>query len=153
LTMPDDHIDATQLDTFVDIAAPARRVWAILTDFPAYPQWNPFIVAIEGKVRAGATLTVRLALPGKPVMTFRPRLKVVAAPRELRWVGQVVVPGLLDGEHGFEIEAPAPDRCRLRHVEDFSGVLVPLFIPALQQATRAGFEAMNQALKGRAEGR
>jgi hypothetical protein len=151
--MPDDRFDMTKLETFVDIAAGARQVWAILTDFPAYPQWNPFIVTIEGKARPGAVLTLRLVLPGKPAMTFKPRLKVVAPPRELRWVGQVLAPGLLDGEHGFEIEALASDRCRLRHVEDFSGVLVPLFIPALQQATRAGFEAMNQALKERAERR
>ncbi len=149
--MPDDCFDMTQLDTSVEIAATARRVWAILTDFAAYPQWNPFIVLIEGKPKSGAKLTLKLALPGKPVMTFKPRLKVVAPPRELRWVGQVLAPGLLDGEHGFEIEALGPDRCRLRHVEDFSGVLVPLFIPALQQATRAGFGAMNQALKERAE--
>ena len=149
--MPDDRFDMTQLDTAIEIAATAKRVWAILTDFPAYPQWNPFIVSIEGRVKSGATLTLKLALPGKPAMTFKPRLKVVSAPRELRWIGQVLAPGLLDGEHSFEIESLTPDRCRLRHVEDFSGVFVPLFSPALQQATRAGFEAMNQALKDRAE--
>ncbi len=149
--MPNDRFGTAKLDTSVEIAATARQVWDILIDFPAYPLWNPFIVLVEGKAKAGTALKVQLALPGKPTMTFKPLLKVVAPPRELRWVGHVLAPGLLDGEHGFEIEALAQDRCRLRHVEDFSGVLVPLFIPALQEATRAGFEAMNRAIKERAE--
>ncbi|MEI6557935.1 MAG: SRPBCC domain-containing protein [Rhodospirillaceae bacterium] len=141
----------TQLDTSIDIAAPADRVWAVLTDFPAYPEWNPFITAITGVLKVGSVLIVQLALPGKPALRFKPVLTVAARPRELRWAGHVMAPGLFDGEHGFEIERLESDRCRLRHVEQFSGVLMPLFIPALQEATRAGFEAMNQALKRRAE--
>lgn len=141
----------TQLDTSIDITAPPERVWEILTDFPAYPAWNPFITKITGAVEAGTVLVVQLTLPGKPPMSFKPTLKVVTPPRELRWAGQVLAPGLFDGEHAFEIESLDDGACRLRHVEVFSGVLVPLFIPALQDATRAGFEAMNRALKERAE--
>ncbi len=141
----------TQLDTSIVIDATPERIWEILTDFAAYPQWNPFITKITGEVRAGAVLVVQLTLPGKPSMNFKPTLKVADRPRELRWAGQVLAPGLFDGEHGFEIERLESGRCRLRHVETFSGVLVPLFIPALQDTTRAGFEAMNQALKSRAE--
>ena len=141
----------TTLETDIEIDAPAERVWAVLCDFAAYPEWNPFIVNIQGKAKPGARLTIQLSVPGKPVMSFKPRLKVVAPPRELRWVGQVMAPGLLDGEHGFEITPLGPGRCRLRHVEDFSGVLLPLFVTALRDSTRAGFEAMNRALKDRAE--
>ena len=139
------------LDTSIDIAASPERVWSILTDFPAYPAWNPFIVRLEGRLKVGTPLLVQLSLPGKPVMTFRPTVTVATAPRALCWVGQVLAPGLLDGKHGFELGALADGHCRLRHVEEFSGVLVPLFVPALQEATRAGFEAMNRALKARAE--
>ncbi|MEI8393797.1 MAG: SRPBCC domain-containing protein [Rhodospirillaceae bacterium] len=143
--------NTSTLETCIDIAASAERTWDVLTDFPAYPGWNPFIIMIEGKLKPGASLVLKLSLPGKPAMTFKPQLTTVNPPRELRWVGQVLAPGLLDGAHGFEIESTGPDRCRLHHVEDFSGVLLPLFIPALQEATRGGFEAMNRALKARAE--
>ncbi len=149
--MPDDRFEVTPLASAVEIAAAAKRVWAILTDFSAYPQWNPFIVSIEGRLKSGAILTLQLALPGKPVMTFKPRLKIVSSPRELRWVSQVLAPGLFEGEHGFRIEPLASDRCRLHSVEDFSGVFVPILVPGLQQASRAGFEAMKQAVKERAE--
>ena len=34
------------LDTDVEIDASAERVWSVLADFDAYPEWNPFIRAI-----------------------------------------------------------------------------------------------------------
>jgi hypothetical protein len=43
------------------------------------------------------------------------------------------------------------EACRLYHTERFSGVLLPLFGEGLLEATRRGFEAMNAALKTRAE--
>ena len=40
---------STSLHSEIMIDASARRVWAILTDFEAYPTWNPFIRRIAGQ--------------------------------------------------------------------------------------------------------
>ncbi len=61
------------------------------------------------------------------------------------------MPGLFDGEHAFLIEATTSG-CRLRQEEEFRGILVPLFGSMLRDTER-GFDAMNQALKQRAERR
>ncbi len=60
------------------------------------------------------------------------------------------IPGLFDGEHSFTIEAVGENRIRFTQREIFTGLLVPLFAPALIWARR-GFEEMNQALKAQAE--
>jgi len=44
------------IDTRIEIAAPAMRVWDVLTDFARFPQWNPFIVGIDRIPEPGARL-------------------------------------------------------------------------------------------------
>jgi len=83
---------------------------------------------------------------------FRPTVTVVDEGREFRWLGRFGVSGLYDGEHRFVLE-PLDDgrRTRLFHAERFSGILAGLVNRWLGDSTERGFEAMNGALKGRAE--
>jgi hypothetical protein len=139
------------IETSIDIAAPRWRVWQVLTDVERYPAWNPFITSVDGVLREGGKLRVRIEPPGRKAMTFEPTVVALAQERELRWLDRLLVPGLLDGEHAFRLEERAAG-CRFRHTERFSGVLVPLLGAGLLEAVRRGFEAMNAALKARAEG-
>lgn len=140
-----------ELRTAIEIDAPADAVWAILTDLGQFAAWNPFIPEAEGEVREGARLKVRIAPPGGKAMTFTPTVTKVEPGREFRWLGRLLLPGLFDGEHIYEIEPLAEGGVRLVHREAFRGVLVPLFWKNLDTRTRQGFEAMNAALKQRAE--
>jgi hypothetical protein len=133
----------------IRIEAPAERVWAILTDFAATPQWNPFIREISGDLAEGGRLAIRVVPPGGRGMRFRPRIVALRPGRELRWRGRLLLPGLFDGEHYFLL-APDGERTTLVHGEDFSGLLVGILGGALD-ATEKGFQAMNVALKTRAE--
>ena len=139
-----------RIDTAVSIAAPPARVWQVLTDFARYPEWNPFIRAIEGRAEAGARLKVEIEAAGKRHV-FRPLVLQATEGRCLRWLGRVGFPGLFDGEHDFFLEAEGAGT-RLRQEESFQGFLVPLLWRDVGPATQAGFEAMNAALKARAEG-
>jgi hypothetical protein len=142
---------AKRLRAQVDIHASPERVWQILTDFGAYPEWNPFIVHASGTPRAGERLTIRMQPEGGRGMTFRPTVLDNVPGKRLRWLGRVLVPGVFDGEHSFFIEPLGEDRVRLVQQEDFRGVLVPLLARSLERRTLPAFERMNQALKRRAE--
>ncbi len=137
--------------TDIEIAAPAGRVWRHLTNFAEYPRWNPFIRRAEGTLRPGARLRVYIQAPGGRGMEFRPIVLACESGRELRWRGRLLVAGLFDGEHAFSIEPLSGGRVRFVHRERFSGVLVLLVWRGLDRDTRLGFEAMNAALKARAE--
>ena len=139
-----------RLRTDVDIDATPERVWEVLTDLAAYPAWNPFIVRAEGVVEAGRRLTLTMQPVGGRAMTLRPRLVEVDVPRRLRWRGTVGVPGLMDAEHTFTLQA-RDSGTRLVHQEDFRGVLVPLLAAALDRKTLPAFLAMNEALRSRVE--
>lgn len=140
-----------ELKTEIEINASASRVWAILTDLGQYAVWNAFIPEAEGEVKKGARLRVRIAPPGGKAMTFTPTVTLVEPERAFRWLGRLFLPGVFDGEHIYEITPLAEDRVRFVQREEFRGVLVPLFWKNLGTQTRQGFEAMNAALKQRAE--
>jgi hypothetical protein len=140
-----------EIHTEIEIDAPAERVWRVLTDFAAYPEWNPFVRRGEGEVKVGARLHVFIQPSGGKGMSFRPRVRVADPGRELRWLGHLWVAGLFDGEHSFLIEPLGEGRVRFIQRERFGGLLLPLLWKMLDRETRRGFEEMNRALKLRCE--
>ena len=139
-----------RIDTSIDIAAPRERVWSILTDFGAFPDWNPFIRSAEGEARKGARLEILIGAPGSKSMTFKPVVIEAEAPRAFAWLGRLGVGGLFDGEHHFVLEDRGDGVTHLRQYETFRGLLVP-FTGKTLSTTEGGFVAMNEALKARAE--
>lgn len=142
-----------QLHSQIHIDAPPERVWAVLTDFARYPDWNPFILRLQGTPETGARLEVRIQPVGGQAMTFRPTVLQAEPGHALGWLGHLAVPGLFDGAHRFTLEPLDGGGTRLRQDERFSGILVGLFKARLDRQTLPGFELMNQALKTRAETR
>ncbi len=122
----------------------------MLTDFESLPEWNPFLREAEGELTAGSRLKVRIEPPGGRGMTLRPNVLVAGPNRELRWLGRVLVRGLADGEHVFALEALGEGRTRFVQREAFRGPLWALLRGTLER-TEQGFDAMDAALKERAE--
>ena len=130
------------------IPSPPDVVWKILTDFPTYVDWNPFITRASGDPQVGHKLSIRIVPPGGGGMTFRPRVTAVEPGQLLEWFGTLGVQGLFDGRHAFVLK-PTAGGTTLTQTETFSGLLVPLMTGVLQR-TKKGFENMNNALLSRA---
>ena len=135
----------------IEIRAPIDTVWGVLTDFDAYPTWNPHVVKVLGKPRIGGRITIHTRPPSGRTVVMRPVILSWTPPLELRWRATFVSRWLFSGEHGFVLEATAPSRVRFVQEETFRGVLVPLYSRLRLAATKRGFEQMNQALRERAE--
>jgi hypothetical protein len=147
---PREGLFRWSIATAVEIDAPAARVWEVLVDLPAYPEWNPFIVEASGTVAVGEELSLRMVLPGREPMAIEPRLLVVNPERELRWKGRILIPGLFDGEHAFVLTPLEGGRTRLDHSENFAGVLLPIAKGMIYDATEQSFHALDAALAERA---
>ncbi|MHB8254809.1 MAG: SRPBCC family protein [Acidiferrobacter sp.] len=137
--------------TTIDIRADIHAVWAVLTDFHAYPEWNPFIKQIHGYAEVGKRLQVHMTLDHKNYV-FRPVVRRVAFSSELSWIGHLWMPGLFDGEHIFVLEPGGEGITRFIQKERFTGLLAVFLGWTLTRKARVGFESMNQALRDRAEG-
>ena len=141
------------LQTTIDIQARPEQVWQVLTRFAAYPEWNPFIRQISGRLNPGETLNVLIGATGAKPMNIRPIVVEVEENRYFQWQGNMGFKGLFGGAHYFRLEALGENHTRLIHGEHFSGILRAPLMALIGKSTRIGFEAMNQALKERAETR
>jgi hypothetical protein len=132
------------------IDAPAPRVWSILREVGDYPQWNPLIRELHGSLQPGSHIRFRVDLRGlrawakATVLTMREE-------RELRWTGHVLFDWLFRAEHYHLVEPRAGTGVSFRHGEIFSGALMPLAWLLLRRGGPSVYEAVNTALKRRAE--
>ena len=139
-----------EVEAEIDIAAPATVVWEVLTDFPHYPDWNPFIRSIAGELTFGERLVMTVQPAGCRPWTSHPKILHVAPHREILMQERLLLPGLLDVEQAWLIEPSDGMFVRLCQRRRFSGLLLPL-LRRLPDKILAGLEAMNRALKARAE--
>lgn len=137
------------------IPAPPAKVWAVLSDFAAWPHWNPLNLSAVGELKPGAKVAMVFRdLPNpKPGAVIRQTVTLVAvAPeRELAWAGHA--PLLFKGRHGFLLTPHGRNGdggTHVLHTEDLSGLL-----PATWSAEKIArdfvpaYEAVNVALAAR----
>ena len=139
--------NAKKIETEILIHASPDRVWEILTDFSRYPNWNPFIKSLMGDVKVGHKIKV-----DANGQKFKPRVLTFDKNQKFSWKGKLLLGGLFDGQHTFELIDNGDGTTTFRQFENFKGLLVPFFARRLNTETRAGFADMNKKLKELAEG-
>lgn len=141
--MPDLLLD-------IEIAASPERVWSVLTDFSAYPAWNPY-QTIEGRAEPFAIVQMSScdlrgrALPvfKTVIWKFEPAAKLELLVGRLFWLASRRI---------FHLEAVG-DGTRLRHGLVFSGIVSAWKSPSAQEVEnlRPIYVVFGAALKRRAE--
>jgi hypothetical protein len=138
----------TEISTAVQIDAPPQQVWAILADLASYAQWNPLFREASGQLTAGSTVTLKTVRPGtRRVTTIKVKVLAAEPGAQLRWVSSL--PGIITGEHSFTL-TPADGGTQLVQTETYRGLLSHMSAKSISRA-KASFEALNQAIKYRAE--
>jgi hypothetical protein len=137
----------TSIQSKIEIDAPAKTVRSVLYKFDDYPKWNPFIVKVDGVVQEGRDVTVTVKPVGKDQLSGTTTI-VSMTDNRLEWRGSLAIPGLFTGDHEFIIEELDANRTMFYQNEKMSGLIIPFFNLKPEEA---GFAAMNEALKQKAE--
>ncbi len=138
-----------EIKTEIIIDANPEKVWKVLTDNTAYPEWNPFIVSMEGVLAKGNTIKNTMFSGGKN-QTFKPVILAFEENKKFEWLGKLPL-GMFNGQHYFILEKVNQNQTKLSHGEYFSGWLRGLIMKQIGEETRANFVKMNTALKARVE--
>jgi len=138
-----------RIDTGIRIDAPPAAVWATLVDTAAWPEWNPLLLKLKGTLKLGEFVTVVLGAGKRPI-AIKPQVVAHEEGREFRWRGSADAAFVFTGEHHFIVQADGAGT-RFVHGERFSGLLAGPLLAIIGGETKAGFVAMNEALKARCE--
>jgi len=135
----------------IDIGTSAEIVWRVLTDFNAYPHWNPFLISVFGPPVPGQRLKIQARYPRGDTVEFTARVVKSIPAAELRWRRRRIIEGIFDREQAFFIVPNGIKGVRFIQREHFSGMLVSLIMPFITDKTHKAFSMMNLALKRTAE--
>jgi uncharacterized protein YndB with AHSA1/START domain len=134
-----------RIETSALIAAAPERVWRVLTDFDAFPEWNPLVLRAEGEAGPGAALRLLIAQPdGSGIHRWLWAAIDEWRPGErLAWTGGPWP--FFRGHHWFGL-APKDGGTLLTHGEDMSGLYPWLRRREIAERFRPGYEQMNAAV-------
>ncbi len=137
----------------IELNAPAELVWSVLTDLPAYAEWNPF------PVKAESSLVV-----GEPVVLFIPQgksgklskqefvLEVFDAPNLIAWrLPKLGHKFLFNAYREQTIKALDEDTCTYTTSDTFAGLMAGKIYQSQSKWVEKSFVKMANALKQRSE--
>jgi hypothetical protein len=105
----------------VNIRAGADSIWNLLTDAEDFPRWNSTVTSIEGQIRDGEQL--RLRVPGTD-RAFTPKVSGVVPSVRMIWTGGFAP--LFKGVRTFELRPCNDGTTDFAMEERFSGAMLPL---------------------------
>jgi hypothetical protein len=130
------------------IHATQEKVWEILTNAPGYAEWNPEIVALEGRIALGERIKARVKVGSGAIRTVPLRVTAFAPPSRMEWTGGLPL-GLFTGRRILTV-APVEGAVEFRMLVQMSGLLAGLMVKAVGDR-QAEIDAFSAALKARAE--
>lgn len=105
----------------VNIRAKPESAWNLLTDAKDFPRWNSTVSAIDGQIREGEQL--RLRVPGTD-RVFTPRVSGVIPGEHMIWTGGFAP--VFKGVRKFELRRCDDGPTDFAMEERFSGLMLPL---------------------------
>jgi hypothetical protein len=128
------------------IDAEPEKVWAILTDAPAYAQWDSGVQRVEGSIAPGEK--IKVVSEANPGRAFPVKVTAFEPARAMTWSGGMPL-GLFKGVRNFSL---TPDGAATRFTmrEEYTGPLLGLIWRSMPDLGPS-FEQFARGLKQRAE--
>jgi hypothetical protein len=133
-------------DAAATIDAPPEAVWAILTDAPAYAQWDSGVQKVDGRIAPGEK--IKVVSEANPGRAFPVKVTAFEPSRSMVWSGGMPL-GLFKGVRTFTL-APEGEATRFTMREEYSGPLLPMIWRSMPDLGPS-FEQFARGLKARAE--
>lgn len=133
-------------DASATIAAPPETIWSILTDAPAYEQWDSGVRNVEGRIAPGEK--IKVVSEANPGRAFPVKVTGFEPGRSMVWSGGMPL-GLFKGVRTFTL-TPENGATRFEMREEYTGPLLPMIWRSMPDLGPS-FAQFARGLKARAE--
>jgi hypothetical protein len=139
-----------KVETRLGIPVPAHIVWEAISDLSQWAQWNPTYPRAEGRLSIGAAISMDERLPGSSEAKRQDGVLIDWVPdAQLLW--KLKPAGGVKTLRYVEIEKLSDDGVIFANGALLEGWRARFISKHARHALRQGFEAMNEAVKTRAE--
>lgn len=139
-----------KLEHRIGIQAPAEVIWEFLSHIESWPMWNPIYPKASGRLGIGQRLDLTLALPGMPPRDLTPVVLDWVPETQILWAESFNA-GLVKTVRYIEIETLGPTNVIFSNGEQVDGLLADAWLHKRKKSLRAGFAAMSEAVRDKAE--
>jgi len=133
-------------DARATIDAPPEQVWAILTDAPAYAQWDSGVQKVDGRIAPGEK--IKVVSEANPGRAFPVKVSQFEPAKRMVWSGGMPL-GLFKGVRTFTLTPEGP-ATRFEMREAYTGPLLPMIWKSMPDLGPS-FDQFARGLKAKAE--
>ena len=138
--------------TDIEINATPEQVWSVLIDTPSYKNWASFMVAVQGEIKDGNTITVDFHLnPQKEKRNTISHTISVTEGQSFFWAEKG--PGGITDNHHFKVEATENGNTKFIQSDELKSGITWLVGGYLSKMYVKGYQAFNRKLKEEVERR
>jgi hypothetical protein len=131
------------------VAAPADIIWQVVSDLASWAEWNPSYARASGRLSIGAPISLDATFPGISPHRYEGTIVDWVPDIQLLWKGKL---GFMARYLRYvEIEKLSDVGCILANGEIIEGFGARYITGRRKASTWRAFEAMNEAVKTRAE--
>jgi uncharacterized protein YndB with AHSA1/START domain len=139
------------IDATLDIEAPAELVWRVITDFPRYAEWNPFLASCSSTLKPGDPIDLQVRLSASGTRAQREWILSHSPGREFSYRMKPAPLGALRSRRSHTVTPLGPGRSRYESHFELGGWLQPLVRTLLGAQLERGFAGMTAGIKSQAE--
>lgn len=125
----------------IDVAATPADCWRVFSDLSTWARWFPMLQRVEGDLRLGGKLRLRMAA-GPTSLQLEATVEELVPRERVRWVASRLG---VRGDHSYSFDVNHPGTTRVTSRESFSGIGARLIVgPVFTRFDKETHESMER---------